>query len=388
MKLETIVSALGNYMRDAVVIAEAEPVDMPGPRVVWCNKAFTEMTGYAPEEIIGKTPRILQGKDTCPKTRARIRESLKTWKTFREQILNYTKDGEPFWAELDLQPIADESGWYHYWVAIQRDITERKAADQKLRENEERLKLATEGVSDGIWDLDLATGSVFFSKRNCDLLGLDGLDCLDGCRPGTWWLARVHPDDREMLDGAFLRHIKHDETYDVTYRIRHEDGSWRWWRSRGKARRDETGRAVRMLGVNSDVTHLKEAEQHAEAANRLKSQFLATMSHEIRTPLNGILGMTQLLDRSDLTVDQRSYVDVISSSGTALLSLINGVLDISRIEVGLLELETAPFEPRTLMVHALDAVRGIAARARSARLSTSWVATSELAVNSASLPGK
>lgn len=133
LKLEEVTTDLGRHVRDAVVITEAEPVDLPGPRMVWVNQAFTDMTGYTPEEAIGQTPRLLQGPDTDPVIRRRIRTALKAWMPVRETLKNYTKDGEPFWVELDIKPIMDTAGWYRYWVAVQRDVTEEVAQQNELR---------------------------------------------------------------------------------------------------------------------------------------------------------------------------------------------------------------------------------------------------------------
>ncbi len=123
--------------RDAVVIAEAEPVTHPGPRVVYVNRAFTEMTGYAPEEILGRTPRILQGPKSDRRTLDRIRDNLKRWKSSDETLLNYTRSGTPFWVNLSIVPVADETGWYTHWVSVQRDVTtqvRRTLLDQARRD--------------------------------------------------------------------------------------------------------------------------------------------------------------------------------------------------------------------------------------------------------------
>jgi diguanylate cyclase (GGDEF)-like protein/PAS domain S-box-containing protein/putative nucleotidyltransferase with HDIG domain len=112
---------------DVVLITEANSIDDPhGPRVVYVNDAFTRMTGYTPEEILGKTPRILQGPETSPETRRFIREKLKAWEGFRAELINYRKDGSSFWVELNVQPVADENGWFTHWIAVQRETTERK----------------------------------------------------------------------------------------------------------------------------------------------------------------------------------------------------------------------------------------------------------------------
>ena len=123
---------------DAVLITEAEPVMLPGPRIVYANAAFTRTTGYSLEEVLGKTPRILQGEGTDDAARQKLKKSLKRWKPIEVELLNYRKDGTPFWVELSIVPVADEKGWFTHWVSVQRDITERKANE----ENALRFRLA------------------------------------------------------------------------------------------------------------------------------------------------------------------------------------------------------------------------------------------------------
>ncbi|MFC3831350.1 MULTISPECIES: EAL domain-containing protein [Deinococcus] len=110
--------------RDAVVIAEANPTLHPGPKVVYVNAAFTRMTGYAPEDILGKTPRLLQGPQSDRPALDRVRRNLKRWKPVDETLLNYTKSGTPFWVNLSIVPVADETGWYTHWISVQRDVTD------------------------------------------------------------------------------------------------------------------------------------------------------------------------------------------------------------------------------------------------------------------------
>lgn len=131
------------HANDAVLITEAEPVDQPGPRIVYANAAFTRTTGYAAEEVLGGTPRILHGPRTDRRALDRVRRALKRWKSVVVEVVNYRKDGSEFWVELSIAPVADENGWYTHWISIQRDITERKRFAEHLdRERAQVLELA------------------------------------------------------------------------------------------------------------------------------------------------------------------------------------------------------------------------------------------------------
>ncbi len=129
---------------DAVVITEAEPVQLPGPHIVYVNQAFTRMLGYQPEEVVGQTPRILQGVNTDPDTLAKIRSNLKEWKPVLVEIINYHKNGSEVWIELSIFPVEDQMGHYHYWVAIQRNITERKQAEATRQRQALRSQILTD----------------------------------------------------------------------------------------------------------------------------------------------------------------------------------------------------------------------------------------------------
>ena len=134
--------------RDAILITEAEPVELPGPRIKYVNEAFTKMSGYAAEEIIGKTPRILQGPKTDRLQLNKIRAALKAWKPVVVELVNYHKDGTEFWVELSIVPVADASGWYTHWVSVQRDISRRKEVEAALRAAKEEAEQANRAKSE------------------------------------------------------------------------------------------------------------------------------------------------------------------------------------------------------------------------------------------------
>lgn len=145
-----LLESVAVHARDSIVITEAEPIDLPGPRIIYCNAAFTQATGYSAEEVIGLTPRVLQGEKTDPASREKLRRALSAWEPIEIEMINYRKDGTEFWVELSIVPVANERGWYTHWVSVQRDITERKNAEEltaRVRVAEiENEALATEIV--------------------------------------------------------------------------------------------------------------------------------------------------------------------------------------------------------------------------------------------------
>jgi len=127
---------------DAVMITRPAPIDAPeGPIIIYSNPAFSEMTGYEPHEILGKTPRIVQGEDTHPESKKNIRQALLRWQPVRQEILNYTKTGEKFWVDLSIVPVKNEEGYFTHWISIQRDVTEKRQHQEQL---EKMVKERTE----------------------------------------------------------------------------------------------------------------------------------------------------------------------------------------------------------------------------------------------------
>lgn len=239
-------------------------------------------------------------------------------------------------------------------------------AAKKLRENEERLELATAGSSNGLWDWSIITGDVFYSPRFMALTG-HAPDELPH-RIETW-IEMLHPDDREPVQQVLQKCLEEHTTYSVEYRLLHKEGYYIWCHARGQITWNDKDEPVRMTGFTADITERKEAEkklqdyaaqmesktlelaaakEQAEQATKLKSEFLASMSHEIRTPMNGIIGMTNLLLDCNLSSVERNYAETVINSAEALLQIINDILDFSKIEAGKIELESIPFDLRLL----------------------------------------
>ncbi len=236
---------------------------------------------------------------------------------------------------------------YYGRVWYFRDITKREQVEDALKQSRERYELAVKGSKDGIWDWDIAGDRHYLSPQWKAILGYRDDELPNEAES---FLQHLHPDEVTNIFDVLDAYLAGDiPVYEQEFRMRHKDGSYRWILARGEALRTPDGTPYRIAGSHTDITVRKQAEevlQHAklkaEAANRAKSEFLANMSHEIRTPLNAVLGFTELLDSLITDSTQRSYLESIKVGGRNLLTLINDILDLSKIEAGKLEITPEP----------------------------------------------
>ncbi|WP_049974006.1 CHASE domain-containing protein [Azospirillum sp. B4] len=246
-------------------------------------------------------------------------------------------------------------------TAIAEGMTrELSAINAKLMAAGNRLALATQAGGIGVWELDLLTNHLVWDERMFQLYGVDP----DTPRPLTnaLWQSRCHPDDLGRMQAEVQAAVRGETPLDTEFRIRLPDGTIRHVKSNGLVERDAKGQALKIVGVNWDVTVTRESakalaaeKRRAEDANRAKNDFLANMSHEVRTPMNGVVGMVQLLlDTPGLSAEQRGYAETIRDSADALLGVINDILDISKLEAGKVDLENLSFDLG-------DLVEGVAA---------------------------
>ncbi|QDU65718.1 PAS domain-containing hybrid sensor histidine kinase/response regulator [Engelhardtia mirabilis] len=269
-----------------------------------------------------------------------------------------TAKGREIWV-LVLGKVELVDGQPRRLYGVLRDVTEERNAEIRLRESEERLNLVVQGSSDGYWDWILGTDTIYYSPR---YLGILGYEMGEVEMSMEFFADALHPDDADATWAAFNAHLESQRPFDVEFRMQHKDGRYRWIWSRGEALRDELGVPIRMAGVHSDITSLHEAREAleqarsaAEEASRSKSAFLANMSHEIRTPMTAILGFTELL--KDQALDPRvraDHVQTIRRNGEHLLTILNDILDISKVEAGRLEVERIAMSPRAAIEDAYE----------------------------------
>lgn len=134
------------HAKDGILVTEATPIDEPGPRIVYVNEAFTQMTGYSSEEAIGQTPRILQGPESDGAALDAIRQALDAREPVQVEVLNYRKDETKYWAELSIVPVTGPSGRHTHWVSVQRDVTDRKAKEDRFDEVQKDLRSARDAA--------------------------------------------------------------------------------------------------------------------------------------------------------------------------------------------------------------------------------------------------
>jgi PAS domain S-box-containing protein len=275
------------------------------------------------------------------------------------------KDGSHLTVSLVVTAVNNSDGRISGFLGIATDVTERNRSRA-------RLEMTMTAAHLGTWEWDLGSDRVKWSDNVHEVLGLPvGL----GEQPFARFLDLVAVEDRDHVRAAVHAALndpqKHDR-YEAEFRIPGADGEVRWLEDKGRVFRDAQGRPTHMLGTLMDVTPrrhsaelLQKARDAAESANRAKSSFLASMSHEIRTPLAAIVGMVELMQQGYPSDEQRAQLHTLGTAAESLLSLINDILDVSKIEAGKLELEARPFELRALVS---DVVGVLSVPARRKRL--------------------
>lgn len=359
-KSEAIKNKMVSNIGDVIAIIDQNEINQ------YKSPNITSLFGWQPEELVGESSwahvhpdDVESGKKFIRKLRNRPNATATT------QIRFMRKDGEFVWIEITLVNLLHDEDIKGF-LCNYHDISERKRADQILRESDEMLRnsqslahICAYSINLNLNELDKSTWNV--SPEFYKIFGIDKTypHTLEGLA------GFIHPDFREEMF-AYYRYVVNERIpFNKEFKIiRNSDGAERWVHGTGELVFDEEGIPLRMHGAMQDVTGRKEIEQmlqekneeyesineeltqtndelyaakeKAEESDRLKSSFLANMSHEIRTPMNGILGFVDLLKEPDLEGQQQeSFIALIEKSGERMLSIINDIVDISKIEAGL-----------------------------------------------------
>lgn len=317
---------------------------------MYCSARFNDMLGLPVDQLLSiRAWSALIHPDDVDKAWKDMHAYLEHHCSYYRNLHRMRhRDGHYIWCLSRGTAVWNHEGHPQRVVGTYTDVSQQKAVEEALRHSEERFELAMRGANDGLWDWNIETNNVYYSPRFKQILGLSPEQKLSL----QGFSALVNPEDNSLIQKTTRDYFaKRLPNYEMRYRVRHQQGHTIWLLSRGIAVWNTTGKAVRMIGTVVDITHTKQVEEElrlskeiAEQANQAKSTFLANMSHELRTPLNAILGYTQILawDES-LNEQQVEGVNIIRRSGEYLLTLINDILDLSKIEAGRIDVSINAF---------------------------------------------
>jgi PAS domain S-box-containing protein len=327
------------------------------------NSAACQTYGYDYEDLVGRSLKELTAD--VERGQSEVRDILQHGISRNFETVHYRSDGQPLHLLVSCSAFTYDGE--QAILCFARDLTERKKAEAARQESEARYRAFLENAPVGVYRTTPDGHILFANSALLDILGyasFDEMQQLDLEEDG--FSGSYDRDD-------FKRRVEEEgQVTQNEVRWSRRDGAAVYLSESARVVRDEDGAVRYYEGIVEDITDrkraeeaLKQAKQEAEKAAQAKSDFLANMSHEIRTPMNGVIGMTNLLLDTDLDAEQQEYAETIRTSGDTLLTLINDILDLSKIEAGELQFETQPFYIDQCVE---EAVALVASRASEKRL--------------------
>ncbi|MCJ2188870.1 PAS domain S-box protein [Novosphingobium sp. 2638] len=309
-------------------------------RCTYVNPAWAKMAGQSQEAALGEGwARTLFAQD-IDRVKTGWAEAVAKRSDFSTAFRWRHDDGRIVWVDVLGHPEMKDNGEVTGYIGVTIDITERKDAEFRLAERDAQLSILAQNATDAMFRIALDGTYLYASPSAEHIIGLKPAELIGKSLEGRFF----HPEDKEKVLASFRALAAGEiDSAMMAYRSwKGDESRYVWLESSSGLVREPDGQTPREVVASiRDITarkqmeeELVEARRNAEAAASAKAGFLANMSHEIRTPMNGVIGFTELLLASDLTPEQRSYVQTISDSGQAMMNLLNDILDISKIESG------------------------------------------------------
>ena len=251
---------------DEGVVVTGAALEAPGPQILYVNPAFTRLTGYTAEEAIGATPRILQGPKTDRAVLDRLRLDLAAKRTFRGETVNYRKDGSEFIIDWTITAVCDASGGVSHWIALQRDVTARREAEDALRASERQFRLMADSMPQPVWAADATGRPDYLNDRWYEVTGAPR-----GEAETDEWVDYVHPDDAEHALRAWNKAVREEDAFEAEYRLSDKARGYRWYLARARPVRNGSGHIIRWVGSSTDIHDVRQmsaALQESEARFR------------------------------------------------------------------------------------------------------------------------
>ena len=264
-RLSQVVSQTTN----GVIITDADGC------VEWINEGMTRISGYSLEDLRGRRPgAVLQGEASDPAVVAQMSEALRRGEPFNVDIVNYARDGQPYWMNINCNPMRDDNGVLQGFMAVQSDISRAKLDAERIMASKQRLRAVIESMNVGTWEWNVQSGDVVYNERWAQIMGRT----LQEISPTSidTWLQYVHPDDVSASNALMLRHFAGETPFfDTRRRMLHRDGHWVWVHERGRVVSwTEDGKPLLMYGTHTDVTEQHNAEiALLESEARLRGLF-------------------------------------------------------------------------------------------------------------------
>lgn len=355
----------------SVFEASTEGISVSSKRkLVLVNERFIKMFGYSnPEEIIGRDPLDMVSNKDIPNVAKKIEElenNINKPMIFEYQALR--KDEGVFYAENSTISYRTEQNLYI--VSIIRDITEEKRSQLALRESEERYRSITENISESLWTAERVSDKlqmVFYTSGVKQITGYTQSEFLEDKR---LWIKIIHPNDLSGTISKFKRLYRDPARNkdEIVYRIIDREGGIVWIKNKVNVIRNKKGEIEKVFGLVSDISlskraeeELKESAENLKKLNDTKDKFISIISHDLRTPFSSIIGFAELLQDNKLDQEKREqYAKFILESSKSMLSLVNSLLDWTRLQTGRLEFEPKRVNAKTIVANSYQMIAGAA----------------------------